>query len=186
MRCAFEKLRNFARNRPLILLSSDDQFYVRIREAIADFPHAVIIERASAQADQWLDAEGATHRYNDSAIRKEWQAIRRVLESQKVAITGSPEVISEINNHAIKLQRGATSPEGTPVLMRVTYHPNWQRTDGAGVYPTTPFFMLTFVHESASVVYRRRWFDWAGLVCSATTFVLLCAFTAWPMRKRRA
>lgn len=183
---AFEKLRDFARSRPLILLSSDKLLYLRIRRAITEFPNAVIIDRSAGDSDQWLESEGPTFRYNKSEIRKEWQAIRRILESQKIPVNFSASITSDIKDKAIRLGVTEILTDGTPILVRVSYHPNWRRPDGAGIYATTPFFMLTFVEESVSLVYGRRWFDWIALFFSLLTFVFLCFFAVRPYRKQKS
>lgn len=172
---AFGKLRDFARTRPLILLSSDKPLYLRIQRAMTEFPHAVIINRSS-DSDQWLESEGPTFRYNQSSIRKEWQVIRGVLESQKIPVNASASITADIKDRVIRLGVTEKLTGRTPVLLRVSYHPNWRRADGAGLYATTPFFMLTFVDESAGLVYGRRWFDWMALFSSLLTFILLCFF----------
>jgi hypothetical protein len=180
---AFEKLRTFARSRPLVLLSSNAPLYQRIRQAINEFAYAEIIERSSGGDDRWLEVEGPTFRYNETHIRKEWQAIRRVLDRQKMPTNAPAAITADIKPQAIALRHTETVTDSIPVLIKVTYHPNWQRTDGMAVYATTPFFMVTFVRQSASVVYARRWFDWIGLFASTIILIFLCFFAVWPYRR---
>jgi hypothetical protein len=174
---AFEKLRSFARTRPLILFSADNPLFLRIRTTLADFPHAVIIERSSAEPEEWLVAEGASRRYNESLIRKQWQQIRHVLENEKIPTGSSTELASNLTEKAIELDVSEPLGEGVPVLIRTSYHPNWQRTDGIPVYPTTPFFMLTFIKDDTRIVYGRRWMDRIALYSSAALFGLVCFLT---------
>ena len=81
---AFERLRSFAQQRALILLSSDSAFFHRIRSAIAQFPLAEIVERVPAAGGEWLGDNGP-RRYGANNIRQEWLAIRGILERRKVS-----------------------------------------------------------------------------------------------------
>lgn len=60
---AFEKLLSLGRTRPLMLFSANNPLILRIRIALAEFRHAVIIERSPAKPDEWLVAEGPSLRY---------------------------------------------------------------------------------------------------------------------------
>jgi hypothetical protein len=190
---AFDKLRSFARSRPLILFSANDPLFLRVRNTLAEFPHAVIIERSSAEPEEWLVAEGASRRYNESLIRKQWQQIRRVLENEKIPTGFSTELASTVRGKAIELDVPKPLGSGVPVLISMSYHPNWQRTDGLPVYPTTPFFMLTFIKDDTRIVYGRSWVDRIALYSSAALFGLVCflsirslppvSFKGWGLRR---
>jgi len=187
---AFERLRVFARRRPLILLSSETALFHRIRTAIADFPLAEVIERSPEEPGEWV-YEGSvwslepSFRYGSSAIRKEWEGIRRALDRGKVVTdTAATALTSEIEQTAIRISPAAPSPNSIPVLIATTYHPNWHRDDGDTVYAATPFFMVTFVRGPSYLIYSRGWFDGAGLFASASTLILLGCFVGWGRLRR--
>jgi hypothetical protein len=174
---AFEKLRSFAKTRPLILFPTSDPLCLRIRSQLAEFPHAVVVEAAPDKSDEWLESEGPILRYNESSIRKQWRQIRTLLETQKIRIDTSTHVSYEIKQEAIDLKVAGPLSESLPVLIRTSYHPNWRSSAGTNVYPTTPFFMLTFVNNDNDIIYGRSWLDWIALYCSAGLFGLACFLT---------
>ena len=182
---AYERLREFAQQRPLILLGSDAALFRRIQNSIAEFPQAKVIERAPEPPGPWLKPGPPTRSYKSSSIRKVWREIQRLLDERKIATDiNAATFTSEVKANTISIEPHASLAEGMPVLIKNTYFPNWQRKDGAAVYPVTPFFMLTFVREPTQLVFARRAFDWAGLVISASTLLLLSAFMAWYYSER--
>jgi hypothetical protein len=183
---AFERLRDFSRDHPLILLSSDAPLFRHIRDAVVGSPLIEIIERSPEPSGEWLEATAPAFRYGSSSIRKQWQVIRQALDGHKTA-TGTPATTfsGEISQNAIRIEEGANRLEtSTPVLIETTDHPNWRREDGDDIYAATPFFMLTFVSEPTRIVYARGPFDKIALFGSAVAFFCLCAFTGWHYRKR--
>lgn len=180
---AFEKLRSFAQTRPLILFSANNPLFLRIRTTLAEFPHAIIIERSSGEPPEWLVSEGANRRYNESVVRKQWQQIRGVIENEKISTGFSRELAVDIKPKAIELDLPEPAGDGVPVLIRTSYHPNWRRTDGIPVYPVTPFFMLTFIKDDTRIVYGRSWYDRIALYSSATLFGLVCLLTISSLQR---
>ena len=182
---AFERLRKFAEDHALICLSADNTLFGRIQKARADLHLLEIIDRQPEESGETIEALRPTYHYNSSSIRQQWERIRASLERNKIPTNAAPsDVTGEINQHGIKLVSNSTHSTGsTPVLIANTFHPNWQRSDGNPVYAATPFYMLTFVDQSATISYGRRWFDKAGLYISAGTLLLLGLFTAWHCRR---
>jgi hypothetical protein len=181
---AFERLRDFAQRRAIILLSSDAALFQRIKSAIAEFPMAEIIERMPEPPGGWIDSIRPSFHYQESAIRKEWQSIRRALERRKVAIsTPMQNLASRIDQNTITITSPASETEPVPVLIPTAYFPSWQRGDGESIYATTPFYMLTFVRESTQIVYGRRWSDWLAMMLSILTF--LCLLSVGVLSKMR-
>jgi hypothetical protein len=144
-----------------------------------------IIDRQAEDEGETIEALKPTYHYNQSSIRQQWQKIHTVLDRNKVPTNVAPSgVTGDIGQNSIKLTASSNQPPGAmPVLIANTFHPNWERTDGKSIYAATPFYMLTFIDQSASIVYGRRWFDRLGLWISAGTFLLLCLFTAWQRRR---
>lgn len=184
---AFERLRKFAQDRSLICLSSDNALFKRIQKARADFPLLEIIERQREEPGETIEALKPSYRYGSSSIRQQWKAIREILDHHKISTGVDPtEVSGEIDQNNIKLvSNSAHNSNSIPVLITNTFHPNWQRGDGSSIYAATPFYMLTFVDQSSTISYGRRWFDRAGLWASAATLLLLFVFTTWHRRRAR-
>ena len=180
---AYAKLHAYAQRHTFILLMSDAPLCQRIKHASADFPHAEIIERTTGGRGAWVEALAPSYRYNTSAIRQAWGAIRRVLEQHKVAV--APEAANAINgafeqNH-LTIKLAAPTTVRVPVLINTTFHPNWQRADGAPVYPATPFAMLTFVDRPTELTFARTARERFALAGSIIMLLAFCCFMAWPL-----
>jgi hypothetical protein len=182
---AFERLRKFSQNHALICLSSDDALFRRIQSGRSEFPLLEIIDRPSEEIGETIESLKPAYHYNQSSIRQQWQKIHNILDRNKIPTNVAPAaVMGEIRQTNIKLNTRSNQQSGAmPVLIANTFHPNWQRTDGRSIYAATPFYMLTFVDQSARIVYGRGWFDRVGLWISAGTFLFLCLFTAWQHRR---
>jgi hypothetical protein len=183
---AFDRLREFAQRRTLILLSGDSPLFRRLQGSLADLPQAVVVERAAEEPGAWIEPGAPTRNYGETAIRKAWREIRRALDERKEAVESPGALAARVGQNVISIEPSGGRAESTPVLIRTTFHPNWQRADGEAVYPVTPFFMLTFVREPVELVFARRAFDRIGLVVSAATLLLLSGFTLWSYRGRVA
>lgn len=182
---AFERLRTFAQQRVLILLSSGDALFQRIQQRLSDFPLATIVTRAPEEPGGWLQFEAATFRYNSSAIRREWQEIHNLLDQRKVAAGPSPPTLGGgSDQERIQVTPPASLVEDVPVLVGTTYHPRWRRDDGQTMYAATPFFMLTFVRQPVQIVYERYWYERASLWVSVIALILLCSSLIWHYRQR--
>jgi hypothetical protein len=183
---AYQRLRDFAQQRPLILLKSDAPLFRRVESGIADFPHAKVIESWTGDPGEWMqNTLEATFNYSQSPLRAEWTAIRSILENNKIP-TGAPVVNGDIKQNSIRVDTTAAPASGgdVPVLIRTSFHPNWQRSDGGHLYIATPAFILTFVRQPVTIEFRRRLLDWLGLAISAVTLVGLIVFTVWQSRRR--
>lgn len=185
---AYERLRAWAQQRPVLLLASESVLFRRIQHSIADFPHAEVIERQREAPGAWLASGVPTTNYGTSSIRRVWQAIQHTLDRRKIATnsaTAAP-LTSRVEQNTIAIDHQAASAAKVPVLVSTTYHPNWQRADGAAVYAATPFYMLTFVDGPTKLTFARRRMERLGVAVSAGTLLMLCCFTAWHYRPRGA
>jgi len=182
---AFERLRKFSQDRALICLSSDDALFRHIQSSRSEFPLLEIIDRQAEEGGETIEALKPTYHYNQSSIRQQWKKIHSALDRNKIPTNiALSDIKGEIGQNNIKLTASSNQmPSASPVLIANTFHPNWQRTDGKSIYAATPFYMLTFVDQSAIITYSRRWLDRVGLWISAGTFVLLCLCTAWRRRR---
>lgn len=183
---AFERLRGFARNRPLILLESDNALFRRIQASLTQFPQAAIINRAPEETGEWLTPGAPSRSYETSQIRGVWKQIQQILNERKIPVIDVSDsvITSQSSQNAIDIDTSKPLAESVPVIIDATYHPNWQRTDKGALYPITPFFTLTFVREPAKLVFARRTSDWIGLIISAATFLVLCFALLWHYGKR--
>lgn len=190
---AFERLREFAQHHQLILLSSEAPLFRHLQRSIAELPQAQIITRPAEAPGTWLDSDTPTMSYEQSAIRRVWQQLHEALDQHKIAVAVAVNFNAQANGaipgeskpnqiDIVNIDPGGSLTEAVPVLVSTTYHPDWQRTDGAAVYPATPFFMLTFVQRPTALVFARRTVEWLGVWLSAGTLLLLCGVTGWHYR----
>lgn len=182
------RLREFARARPLILLARETPLFHRLRTALADLPQVQIIERSAQATGGWLEVYEPGQRYGASPIRREWEAIRHILDREKIATDATVAFGSQFSPTAIQVNFDRASIRNeVPVLISTTYFPAWQRDDGAAIYPATPFFMLTFVEQSNQgtihLRFARRAPDWVGLWFSVGTLALI--FVTMIRKRRR-
>lgn len=153
---AFNRLRDFAQHRRLILLSSGASLFNRVRAARYEFPRLEVIERQAEEGPgEPLEAVRPTRHYGSSAIRLQWAAIRNALESDKIATGADIRVSSERGQNLIRLQfDGAMPAIEVPILINNTFHPNWRREDGGAVYAATPFNMVVFTSRPVTLSLR--------------------------------
>jgi Family of unknown function (DUF6541) len=193
---AYRKLRDYAQRHALIMLSSEDSLFRRIRAQINEFPGARIIERGPEPNGVWLNSDTPSLRLGASEIRRTWREIQKVLNETKVSVSAfsssgddgkGAAVSSVITRYQVRIDPGRTAPtelaNGIPVLIGMTYHPNWRRQDGEEIYAATPFQTLTFVTGPATITYGRNAFDKAGLWGSIATLILLCGLAVIPFRR---
>ena len=185
-RCDFvyRQLREYAQNRPLILLMSNEDLFDRIRNAIADFPNAVVVERTTEDPAYWLDNDWPKHRYGSSAIRKQWSQIRDILDRHKIATEPvSLSVETRSREISINLQAGSgtATPVGVPVLINTSFHPNWQSDQT--VYVASPMYMLTFVRGPTHLYFARRTIDYVGLWASGIVLAAWFVLILWHYRR---
>jgi len=183
---ALDLLREYSQKHPLILLSSDAHLCRLIKAAHAQFSRLEIIERLPEEPGPVLEAVAPSYHYQSASIRQQWFDMRRILENNKEAISGTANLVTgRRERNTIAIEYGHDSPaQRIPVLVSSTFHPNWQRDDGEALYAATPFYMLTFVDRSIRLHFRRQRTDSSALWISAIMAVLLVTFAVWPNWKR--
>jgi len=155
-----------------------------LRAASRELPQIHVIERGPLVPGPWLEIYEPSQHYNTSVIRKEWEAIRAILDQNKIATDSPASFTSRISPGKIELDlNGAAIQKSVPVLISTTYFPSWQRDDHEAIYPATPFFMLTFAQQSIHLTFERRWMDWLGLWISAGMLLLVCGTTILSLRR---
>jgi hypothetical protein len=94
-------------------------------------------------------------------------------------VTRVHESDNEVSFHVSRL--------GTPVLVKVSYFPNWQASGATGPYRVTPNLMVV-VPTSHDVVlrYGTSGADWAGRILSFFGLAALVAGAVWAWSRRRS
>jgi hypothetical protein len=187
---AFGQLREFATKKTLVALASDAPLFQKIKANRSEFAKLEIIERLKEAPGEQVNSSFPTYHYNSSQIRREWIAIRQVLEQNKIPTSAAPESSSvttdavpfvagknSINLNYAPVDKAVDSREAVPILVATTFHPKWRRNDGERLYAATPFFMLTFASQPVTLTFSRQWYDRVALWISAITFAGLACFT---------
>ena len=188
---AFALLRDFAQRRALVLLASDAPLFRRIRSSLSEFPHAHVVERPLAEPPgERVESFQPSFHYDGSSIRRMWRDVRAVLDSERVAVVGTPSVgervsvKTQLSRNEMSLTPDAPHGAGDlPVLVATTYSPDWRAREGNRIYAATPFFMLTFARGPVHLDYARSTLDRAMLWASGLTLLSLCCFVFFPRRR---
>jgi len=181
---AYQKLREFSRSRLLVLLSSRDRLYQRVKENRGEFQYLETVERPEVEPGERLNTLEPTYHYDSSPLRREWLSIRAALNRRKVPAPGSDfSSVSESFGHkppriAVDYKSSGSGIE-VPVLIATTFHPRWRREDGGKIYAATPFYMLTFTDHVVSLRFGRDWYDIAALWVSGVTLLVLLCYSLW-------
>jgi len=177
---AFQRLKEFARARPLILLSSNDPLFSRIKASGSEFLQLEIIDRPKEASGAWIESEHPTTSYASSGPRLNWNAIKRALDAHKIAVLANSEVASALSQQSIRIaprsEPSMPVEPPAPILIAIAFHPSWRRTDGSPVYAVTPLFMLTFVDKPTAIDFRRSTLERLGVLISLVTLIGLLGF----------
>jgi hypothetical protein len=150
---AYDVLLGYAKTHALVLISDNDNLFNKIEATKNEFPNLYIIPRPKEKSSHFLDSERPTTQYGQSATRATWYEIKQALEQNKIAAASATNV--------------------PPILVNMTYHPNWKQLDGKQTYPVTTFFTLVFGRPMTSLAYSRRKLEKSALILSFTSFIVV-------------
>jgi hypothetical protein len=130
--------------------------------------------------------------FTDRVEEKELQRFHRA-EAETVDIRDLPRepvagggIVKETVREEEILIEGA-SP-GTPLMVKVSYHPNWQVEGADRIYLAAPAFMLIYPESSrVRLYYGRTWPDHAGAAMTvlAILYILLLSVTGLSRVEKR-
>lgn len=103
----------------------------------------------------------------------------------RVSVPGDmPKVLSALHKETIDIE---TSQPGWPLLVKVSYHPNWRCHGALGPYLASPSFMIIFpTQEKVEMRFSRSPAEWLGLGLTVLTILLCsvrCVATDWVLRR---
>ncbi|MDD5286954.1 MAG: 6-pyruvoyl-tetrahydropterin synthase-related protein [Desulfuromonadaceae bacterium] len=85
--------------------------------------------------------------------------------------TTNCQVRETVGNDEIKIE---TNWIGKPLLVKVSYHPNWQVEGADRIYLVSPSFMLIYpTQTTVRLHYGWGWPDWAGTILTILGLVIL-------------
>lgn len=78
-----------------------------------------------------------------------------------------------------------TSCVGRPLVVKISYFPNWQVEGAKKIYLATPSLMLIFPEKGVvRIHYGSLPVDWFGVLCSVAGIILLAAKALWLRRSQ--
>lgn len=168
---AYEKLRRFSQDRPLVLLSSQEPLYKHLKERSAELTRAVFVERHGDSESGWFGSTDDWMSLNTTEVRQEWKSIAGLIETSKIPVRSPLKLISVSEGQGnIDIKLEGQPKEKVPVILRTTFHPSWVSYGSDQLYPVTPFYMLTFADRSFEARFRRDKLDRVAAWGSAFTF----------------
>ncbi len=186
-KAAYERLRKFSQDRPLILLSSRQPLYLYLEKHLSELPHGIIVQRNADKQPEWFGGVTPWQSLNRSNLRKEWRFIEGIIESSRTPVhTDELQAALSHDDDSFSVAMTGTSVGRVPLLIRITFHPGWTRTDGEPIYPATPFFMLTFANGSFQAKFQRDAVERLAVGLSGSVFSLLVLVVAWETFATRA
>jgi hypothetical protein len=185
---AFERIRQFSREKPTVLVESPDPLFRLLEQRLPELGRVSVVRRTPPDSDRWI---GTTRRssYRADSVRQTWQRVRAALSAMLPAeASGSPSTSCGVTSgpgvQEVRCGAGARG-EPVPVAINTNFHPNWRAADGRPLFMLSPTLMYTAVQGPAELTFRRSGLDDAALVVSAMSFaaILVAMFLG---RRRKA
>jgi hypothetical protein len=130
-------------------------------------------------AADWFDDPGALDRPLSAGGPSSWERAAAG-EARAVSRRPLPEVeVTEIRNGEDWVRFRVSRP-GVPVLVKMSYFPNWQVDGAEGPWRVTPNLMVVVPTGSeVSLRYGRTPVDWTGILLTLAGLVGLFALARW-------
>lgn len=112
----------------------------------------------------------------------EWQRVE--LLSQELGQPIEPALVSNIVVDTSRLSF-EVDQVGVPVLVKVSYFPNWKASGADGPWRAGPNLMVVVpTDKMVTLSYGRTWLDWLGMLMSLVGLALLVVVSGWEFRRR--
>lgn len=147
------------------------------------------------KAHRWFQNPGPDHPFvlfvkRGAMSRPELAGLRNVgADENFMKLSGErlpgtpPRVSSEVGNERIVIR---DAQPGWPLLIKMSYHPNWKCKGASGPYLATPSHMVVFPAASeVEMTFGRSSAEILGWLVSALTLVICCVplpFSGWLLR----
>jgi len=107
---------------------------------------------------------------------------RTVVALPRIPVGRTCSVMEEIRDEEILI---TTSDPGVPLLIKVSYHPNWKVEGADGIYLASPSFMLIYPNRTdVRLYYGKTGWDYAGYAATGAGIVIVLV-TGWAGIRRR-
>ena len=120
-------------------------------------------------------------RADDNDRRHFRQIVTDLSQVRAVPLAAAPvKVAGVLGNESVDIE---TSDIGHPLLVKVSYHPNWRVTGADRVYLVSPSFMLVFPNSRrVHLSFEPSWLNHLGLALSFLGMILAAASPVWYRR----
>lgn len=148
-------------------------------------PHSPLVETVKQSTEQ--------HTENWEAITKNWfvnpdsasSCVNATLSELRPSPGASIEKLS-VSKLQDRLSFRVNSPSPTPVLVRISYSPNWRAYQGGEpltIYRACPNYMMVLANDEVVLQFKKRGYEVISLALSALSWAGLLAY--WVARRRR-
>ena len=173
-----------AREHPVILLESDDVLFKTLLQTTRGIANIFIVRRRPTEAKGAWITGGRIEEDLSTEVQKTWETVQQLLEKTKTETPGWKSQIDAVyGENRIDLYAKGSGGKKTPVLLRNTFHPNWERADGKELYTAMPFFTLTFVDEACTLRFTRSPADKLSLCLSILTLCTMAIYAVWRSQR---
>ncbi len=117
-----------------------------------------------------------------------WPRVSATAAARAPAVSVPPTTVSAVSTGSDGSVHFHVSRVGTPVLVKVSYFPNWRASGAEGPWRVTPNLMVVVpTSHDVSLTYGSTPADTLGLVCTAAGVLALVAgaLVPWWRRRRR-
>ena len=101
----------------------------------------------------------------------------------KTPLNRSGPVAEVVEEEDIRIENATP---GIPLLIKISYHPNWKVEGADQIYLASPSFMLIYPRDgSVRLYYGKTWPDYLGALLSVTAILFLAFYSKMvPIRRR--
>jgi hypothetical protein len=163
-----------------------DKAFKRLSE-YAETHHLIAIENKDPLFNQLVELSKTNKNIHIFTTEKSWVLMSKVYnlvdkikipipEASKMHITQA--LVSDTTIHI-----ETNTPTEVPVLVKVSYFPDWKRIDNAHLYLATPSFMLTHIQKETTLEFTTNKFVYVGYSISGITLLIGLCFLYRDIKK---
>ena len=188
MNAAFAQIQLFSRERPIVLLESQDPLFRLLVQRSSELGQVAVVRRTPPSSDRWI---GTTRygSYRGDSVRQTWRramaALRPLLPEEILGFLPNCELRWESGGQDIRCDTRATG-DAVPVAINNNFHPEWRAADGQPLLMLGPSLTYAGVQGETQLKFQRSGLDHAAVVVSALTLAAVMVGILWGLRARVA
>ncbi len=176
LKIAYARMLSYSKKNNLVLVADENPLFQMMYHSM------LATSTRMSQHVQILDHVSPSLLDNDPT-QTQMTALFKSIEGSSTPVASVPHTNAVISANKIEVRLDATSTVPLPVLVKVSYFPAWQRTDGVPIYLASPGFMLTYATSSFTLIFTTPWYVRAGNIISLAA--ILCGLSIAVFYKYR-